>query len=146
MHLIRGGVNLIDSIFSYWYIFKLAYFKSILDLMKQELINTIKVWVQRLSSLGGVWELQSKVAYPSPRFSHPADRISMETMSHAHRLAQDSIGHHSRQSRPSTNGSGVKKSHHLSSNYYMSDSELNALQRKISFIPSIFKDGGTWNR
>lgn len=43
MHLIRGGVNLIDSIFSYWYIFKLAYFKSILDFMKQELINTIKV-------------------------------------------------------------------------------------------------------
>lgn len=33
----------------------------------------------------------------------------------------------------------MKESYHLLSNHYMSDSELNALQRQISFTPSIYE-------
>lgn len=53
------------------------YCKSIVDLMKQELIHFIKVDIQ--CYLKDFPEHQNKVAQPSPGFSQPADHISMET-------------------------------------------------------------------
>lgn len=54
----------------------------------------------------------------------------------------NSIRHHSRHSEFSMNGSGMKKSYHLLSNYYMSDPKQNALERKNSFIVAILKMRG----
>lgn len=59
----------------------MAYFISISDLMRQELINIMKATVQMLPSLGGFLEYPSKGDTLPPIFITPSpwDRISVFT-------------------------------------------------------------------